>query len=345
MTDTMEPLEPRLLFSTANRLIETDLVSNNGGTPHAQINLINAWGITTRSNGTVWVASEIGNDVFAYDDKGNRVQSPVQVSGPPVALGLVTGVIPSTSSEFIVHDEDHSEPAELLIATRQGTISAFNHLVDGNHAIRVIDESHTDASFTGLALSHRDGKRDLLYVANFGNGRIDVFNGRYKQVTLRHDFADPDLPDTFSPFNVTRIGNKLYVAFAQKASGSSDEVTGRGLGAIDVFTLGGKLIKRLVNDGEKLNAPWAMVKAPDDFAGFGGDLLVGNFGSGKIDVYDRSTGERVGVLRDNDGNQIAIDGLWGLGFGNRHTSDAGTLFFAAGPDDGANGLFGKLELA
>ena len=40
---------------------------------------------------------------------------------------------------------------------------------------------------------------------------------------------------------------------------------------------------------------------------------------------------------------VAIDGLWGLKFGNgAKAGDNDTLFFTAGPNDETNGLFGSL---
>ena len=50
-----------------------------------------------------------------------------------------------------------------------------------------------------------------------------------------------------------------------------------------------------------------------------------------------------GLLRGPKGSPITIDGLWGLGFGNGATAGpVNTLFFAAGIQDEAHGLFGTL---
>jgi uncharacterized protein (TIGR03118 family) len=73
-------------------------------------------------------------------------------------------------------------------------------------------------------------------------------------------------------------------------------------------------------------------------------LLVGNFGDGRINVVDPSTGDFLGQLRDRDNRAITIDGLWGLAFGNNaNAGPANTLFFTAGIDDEAHGLFGSLR--
>jgi uncharacterized protein (TIGR03118 family) len=72
-------------------------------------------------------------------------------------------------------------------------------------------------------------------------------------------------------------------------------------------------------------------------------LLVGNFGSGQIASYDTANGEFKGMMRGRRGKPITVDGLWGLGFGNGANAGASTtLFFTAGIQDEAHGLFGTL---
>src|SRR5439155_2400759 len=79
---------------------------------------------------------------------------------------------------------------------------------------------------------------------------------------------------------------------------------------------------------------------------FGGDLLVGNFGDGRIHAFKWSAEdgwEAHGVLKGIDHQPISIDGLWGIGFGNgARSGPTSSLFFAAGPDDEAHGLFGSI---
>ena len=79
---------------------------------------------------------------------------------------------------------------------------------------------------------------------------------------------------------------------------------------------------------------------------FGGDLLVGNFGDGRINAYDVKNYTFAGQLDSSQGEVLVIDGLWRIAFGNgfQHQS-ADTLFFAGGPDDEMHGLFAKIEPA
>ena len=109
-----------------------------------------------------------------------------------------------------------------------------------------------------------------------------------------------------------------------------------------MFTLDGNFQQRLASRGA-LNAPWAMVQAPANFGDFSGDLLVGNFGDGRINAFDPTTGAFQGTLSTSPGHPIVIDGLWGLTFGNGLTAgDTTTLYYAAGPEDEMHGLFGKI---
>src|SRR5262249_4242610 len=112
---------------------------------------------------------------------------------------------------------------------------------------------------------------------------------------------------------------------------------------VDVFDNNGTLLKRLVSRGS-LNAPWGLALAPPDFGKFSNALLVGNFGDGRISAFDPNTGQFLGQMRDTSGRPIRIDGLWGLRFGFGYpVGDGNVLFFAAGPDGGAHGLFGTLK--
>jgi uncharacterized protein (TIGR03118 family) len=94
-----------------------------------------------------------------------------------------------------------------------------------------------------------------------------------------------------------------------------------------------------------LNAPWGLAMAPADFGKFSGDLLVGNFGDGRISAYHRGEDgwEARGLLKGTDHRPLEIDGLWGIGFGNgANAGPTNTLFFAAGPNDEEDGLFGSI---
>src|SRR5262249_25407008 len=188
----------------------------------------------------------------------------------------------------------------------------------------------------------------VLYAANFRSGKIEVYDPNFKLVTLPAGaFSDPKLPKGFAPFNVQVLGDKVYVTYAQQDAARHDDVAGQGHGFVDVFNLdgtpglpGGK--ERLGARG-RLDSPWGLALAPGSFGNFAGDLLVGNFGNGFINVFDPTTGKFLGQLKDPDGQPIQIDGLWALKVGNGGAGgDANTVYFTAGLDHEQHGLFGSL---
>jgi uncharacterized protein (TIGR03118 family) len=209
----------------------------------------------------------------------------------------------------------------------------------------VKDRSDVGAIYKGLSLaSTPSGPR--LYAADFHNGRIDVLDGTFDLVP-NSGFEDPSLQRGFAPFNVQVIGDRVFVAYARQDEDAADEVAGQGRGFVDVYDLEGNLLGGIDGHGQ-LNAPWGLALAPATFGSFAGDLLVGNFGDGRINAYrEVSPGQFVhdGKLRGPDGQALEIDGLWALRFGQGgNNGPAGTLFFTAGPDDEQHGLFGQIQV-
>ncbi|NBO18484.1 MAG: TIGR03118 family protein [Proteobacteria bacterium] len=116
-----------------------------------------------------------------------------------------------------------------------------------------------------------------------------------------------------------------------------------GQGKLAEFTESGSLVA-VWNDAGKLSAPWGMAFAPAHFGALSGMLLVGNFGDGSIAAFDAKTHDFVDVLRDSKGKPVKIDKLWGLLFGNGESlGDANSLYYAAGPRDEKDGVFGRLR--
>ncbi len=168
---------------------------------------------------------------------------------------------------------------------------------------------------------------------------------------LAGTFTDPNLPSGYAPFGIQNIGGKLYVTYAVQDAAKHDDVAGAGNGIVDVFDTNGNFLQRLVSNGSSspLNSPWGLALAPSNFGQFSGDLLVGNFGDGTINVFDPTTGAFLGTLDDPNGNPIVIEGLWGLLFGNGGNGGAtDQLFFSAGipgPDHiEDHGLFGDITV-
>ena len=257
----------------------------------------------------------------------------------PVTLPLVVG-IPGGAPTGVVFNgtpgfKVNGAPAHFIFDSEAGTITAWNA-----GTMAVTEATTPGAIYKGLAIASK-GSTTMLYAANFHAGTIDVFNDSFAPVTVPGGFADPNLPAGFAPFNVQEIAGRLVVAYAKQDADAEDEVAGAGLGYVDVFDTSGHLLRRLISQGA-LNAPWGLAIAPRHFGPFSGDLLVGNFGDGAINAYDPRTGAFRGTLENKDGNQIKVDGLWALRFGNGVIGTPQTLLFTAGIGDEAHGLFGEI---
>lgn len=321
----------------------TSLVADVAGVAaNTDANLRNGWGIAMRPTSPIWVSDNATGKSTLYNGLGVQISppSPVAIPGPGgTGQGAPTGIVanPSTT-DFLLAGAGTA--ALFIWSTEDGTIAAWN----GGPSATIKFNATDGAVYKGLALAG-DGSALRLYAADFHNGKIDVLDNTFTPTSVPGGFADPRIPAGFAPFNVMNLQGDLYVSYAKQQQGSDDEAHGVGLGIVDVFDADGFLISRVATRG-KLNAPWGMAIAPAGFGRFGGHLLVGNFGDGRINAYDLKNFTFAGQLRASNGNVLAIDGLWGIAFGNGFQHQpADTLFFAAGPDDENHGLFGKIESA
>ena len=208
-----------------------------------------------------------------------------------------------------------------------------------------MDNSASGAVYKGLALgSNANG--NFLFATNFHAGTIDVFDSSFNPVTLAPGaFTDPHLAAGYAPFGIRNINGDLYVTYAKQNAEKHDDVAGMGHGFVDIYDTSGNLLQRLITRGQ-LNSPWGLTLAPASFGEFANDLLVGNFGNGRINAYDPTTGEFLGRLGSSPNNPISINGLWSLSFGNDGAAGpSSTLFFTAGLNDEADGLFGSIQPA
>jgi len=164
-------------------------------------------------------------------------------------------------------------------------------------------------------------------------------------------FTDPNLPSGYAPFNIQLLGGKLYVTFAFKELNSDDDAPGPGRGIIDVVDPVTHAFTRLITGSAAggtvtaLNSPWGLALAPATFGPFAGDLLVGNFGDGKINAFNPTTGAFLGTLSDSTGNPLVNPGLWGLMFGTGGNAggDPNALYFTAGGANEDRGVLGRLD--
>jgi uncharacterized protein (TIGR03118 family) len=326
-----------------------NLVSNQPGV--AQLtdpNLVNAWGISLSPTGGAFWVSDNGSDsttLYSGDLNGTAL-SKTAVTFQQVAIpgGAPTGQVFNSTTDFKVTNGTTTAAAAFIFASESGAITGWNPTVSPNTTAKA-GVSVDGASLKGIALASAGGS-NFLYAADFAHGTVSVFDKNFAATTLTGSFTDPNLPTGYVPFNVQSLAGKLYVTYAFKTNaGDEDETTGAGLGVVDTYDTSGNFLSRVVSPGaaSPLNAPWGLAVAPSNFGAYSNDLLVGNFGDGHINAFDPTTGQFLGALQSG-GADIAIDGLWGLTFGNGVTAgDANTLYFGAGPDDESNGLFGAVS--
>ena len=351
---------------------QTNLVSDLPNIARVQdTNLVNSWGLSHSPTGPWWVSDNGTGLATVYTGDGTPFNPLVSSGTPPLVVTIPppagspagttaapTGNVFNPTSDFAVPvpQGPASKPSIFIFATEDGTISGWNPNVSQTQAILAVDRSTvsqggvTGAVYKGLATG-QSNFNNFLYATNFRFGQVEQFDANFKLV---HTFTDAALASDcpiagppaqcFAPFGIQNIGGYLVVTFALQDAAHHDDVKGAGNGFVDVFGTNGNLIRRLASGGT-LNSPWGLTLAPNGFGRFGKDLLVGNFGDGRINAFDFDTGAFRGQLQGQGGssNPITIDGLWGLGFGNGGLAGpTDTLFFTSGPHGEADGLFGSI---
>lgn len=327
-----------------NHYLVTPLASDVPGlAPATDANLKNTWGLARGPATPWWIADNCTAATSVYTGSGMRVD----IGGHPAqgVPGDPTGaVFAGISGQFEVGTTSDSTPlaANFIFDSEDGTISAWR--IGSTAALVTVDMSSSGAVFKGLAISNgSSGPR--LYATDFANGRVDVFDGGWNPLHTPGAFVDPKLPQHFAPFGIQTIGDRVFVTYGKQQPGSHDEAHGRGLGVVDAYDLDGKFLGRVAQHGQ-LNAPWGVAWAPASFGRFGGDLLVGNFGDGQINAYREMRNghfEHRGTLHAARHGKLSIDGLWALEFGNAGANgNPDTLYFTAGINDEADGLFGTI---
>jgi uncharacterized protein (TIGR03118 family) len=318
---------------------QVNLVGNNDEYNPARVDplLVNGWGLAFSPTGIAWISAEGTGVSTVYNSEGLQVLPAVSIPSPGGATGgHPTGVVFNGTTDFKL---PNGNPARFIFDGVDGVISGWN---GGPAAIKVVDNSSTSA-YTGLAIA-KDGANNFLYAANFRAGKIDVFDKDWVEVNNK-PFMDPNLPAGYAPFNIQTVGQQLYVTYAKVDPVEGEEEKGPGLGYVDIYNTDGSFVKRFVSNGQ-LNAPWGIAWAPAGF--FGTDeraqpaILIGNFGDGHINAYSQD-GNFLGQLRAH-GNPIVIEGLWAISFppATATSINPNRLYFAAGPDDEEEGLFGYI---
>ncbi|HEX2912752.1 MAG TPA: TIGR03118 family protein [Chloroflexia bacterium] len=309
-------------------------------------NLRNPWGLSRSPSSPWWVSDNATGLSTLYNGNGARfpLASPLVVTIPVPGGGTSapSGTVFNGTSGFVIAANGKSAASLFLFDTEDGTIAGWAPSVNPTMAIIAKDNSSSGAIYKGLTIA-TTSSGTFIYAANFHSGKVEVYDQNFNPVTRPGGFSDHKIPSGFAPFGIQNIGGQIYVTYAkQKLPDKKDDQAGPGNGFVDVYSPTGKLQRRLVSRGY-LNSPWGLALAPADFGSFSNKLLVGNFGDGRINVYDPHSGKFLGQLKDTREKPITIDGLWALAFGNdANAGKHNELFFTAGLNDEADGLFGKL---
>lgn len=303
-------------------------------------NLVNPWGLAAGPATPLWVADNGADVSTLYSGAVNGSIPTIVPLVVSIPGGAPTGIVFNPTNGFVVSNGSASSPARFIFDSEAGKIAAWSPSVPPTSEAQP-EVSTPGAIYKGLAIAGtRKGPR--IYATDFHNAKVDVFDEQFHDVSAPGAFTDGAIPSGFAPFGIQELRGRLYVTYAKQDADAEDDVAGVGLGFVDVYDVKGHLLKRLISQGQ-LNAPWGLAIAPRHFGGFGGDLLVGNFGDGLIHAYDARSGRFEGQLFNQDGNPIQIDGLWALRFGNGVFGAPNDLIFSAGIADEEHGLLGEIS--
>ena len=304
-----------------------------GVATHVDPNLVNPWGMAVSSGGTIWVSDNGTGVSTLYRQDGTAV--PLVVTIPTAARnkegGNPTGVVFNGTPFFKVTKNGNSAPAFFIFVSEDGSISGWNPTLDQTHAIIAVDNGTNKGSkraiYKGATLGVATG-HNFLYATNFHTSRVETYDENFHQVNPT-GFVDATLPAGYAPFGIRNINGQIVVTYALQDAKKEDDVAGPGNGYVNVFDTSGNFIRRLVSRGH-LNAPWGLALVEGD------ELWIGNFGDGRINNYNPTTGAFLETLVRADGTPLEFDGLWDL----LPLGDG--VYFTAGIADEEHGLFGLI---
>ena len=344
----MEHLEQRHLMSGGTVAIVTrlDLVSDGFvAAANTDAKLKNPWGVAFAPGGALWVSDNNSGFSTLYNGAGVPQSLVVAIPGGGGGTANPTGQVFNSGDGFNVR-EGNGTPgsSKFIFVGEDGGISGWSPSVDQTKAVLAVDNSAGGAVYKGAALAQANGKTEL-FVTNFNAATVEVYDDTFSRVSLPRGFQDRGIPKGFAPFNVQNIGGLLYVTYAKQNAAKHDDVGGPGNGFVDVYSVTGRLRRRLQH-GNFLNSPWGLAVAPASWGKIAGDILVGQFKSGNIDIFNPHNGRFVGLVGDVAKTPTQIDGLWAITPGSGSASSSTeSIFFTAGVNEEQDGLLGSLSFA
>jgi hypothetical protein len=145
----------------------------------------------------------------------------------------------------------------------------------------------------------------FIDATSFRFGRVEVFDNHFNLV---NSFTDPTIPAGFAPFGIHNIGGQSVRHLRQAGAGQGRR------------RRSWQRLRRRVGP-QRRPAP-ASCHARQARLALGSDaravhlrrlrrdILVGNFGNGRILAYNQTTGAFEGTLSRPHGGPVVIDGLW-----------------------------------
>jgi uncharacterized protein (TIGR03118 family) len=342
---------------------DTALVSNSSAVVATankiDANLQNPWGIAVAPGLPFWISDNNSNLSTLYSGIG-AIETQTITGSPNVGIAIPasaagvqakpTGQVYNGNGGFLIPTTNGQESALFIFDGEGGTIAAWAN-DSGAAAVTAYDDGLANganhAVYKGLALGTVGGAT-YLYATDLHNGKVDVFDTNFsKPAAMQGKFVDPKLPAGFVPFGIAALNGDLYVTFAKQDAAMHDETTGAGLGYVDIFDFSGNLMRQFASAGP-LNAPWGIAIAPAGFGSLQGDVLIGNFGDGTINIFSpngTAVANFEGPLMSSSGQPFAFPGLWSLVFGNGDADKPSTtLFYTAGFADQTDGVFGGITV-
>jgi uncharacterized protein (TIGR03118 family) len=238
---------------------------------------------------------------------------------------LITNVTTFNTPFGLVANEkcNQFQGYKLLVTTNTGTtgahIEGYNPCVDPGHTVNLISAT---GAYAGIAVACGS-----LYATNTFTQNIDVYTSTF---TYSFSFTDSNLTIFgYTPTNVAIYKKKVYVTFA-KVDANSFPQSALGNGFIDVFSLQGTCLKRIVSL-DPLDGVYGL-----EFSSCGKYIYAANHGNGLINVFDRKKGCFIGRFKNCDGEDLTISGLNSIAIGcdDRMYYTASTSF----PNEGVVGV-------
>ncbi len=325
---------------------QVNLVSDGvASTEATDPQLKNPWGMAAFPGGPFWIADNGTGVSTLYDGKSDIVPLTVKIPPPKGSqsgtVAAPTGLVFNSNPMAFLVQAQPALQSLFIFSSEDGTISAWNPTADLHNALLKVDNSVDGAVYKGLALA-TNSSGVFLYATDFHNGRVDVFDSKFQPAKLSGSFHDPNIPAGYAPFGIALIDGNLFVTYALQKPDKHDDMAGAGHGFVDVYDTDGNLVRRFASHGT-LNSPWGIARAPQNFGPFSNQILIGNFGDGRINGFG-SDGTFHGQLLTTAGHPVQINGLWSIQFGIAAAASPEKLYFTAGTNDEADGTFGLLKV-